>query len=129
MNYEALFVDPTGRTSREQYVGGLITLLAALAFYYLLVLGPSGRIGMLVMLYPAVVLHARRLHDMGQNAWLLVVPVALVIGAHWLRTSGSGPATQTQMIANVVAFVVCAGFVLRGLAVRGKRQAPKMRGA
>jgi len=29
MNYEALFVDPTGRTSREQYAGGLITLLAA----------------------------------------------------------------------------------------------------
>jgi len=120
MNYEALFVDPTGRTSREHYAGGLITLLAALAFYYLLVLGPSGRIGMLVMLYPAVVLHARRLRDTGQSAWLLVVPIALVVGAYWLRTPGSGPATQTQMIANVAAVVVCAGFVVWGLTGEGR---------
>ena len=120
MNYEALFVDPTGRTSREQYAGGLITLLAALAFYQFLVLGPSGRIGMLVMLYPTVVLHARRLQDMGQSVWLLVVPVALVTGAYWLRTPGSGPATQTQMIANIAAVIVCAGFVVWGLT--GKRR-------
>lgn len=121
MNYEALFVDPTGRTSRSHYVGGLITLLAALAFYYLLVLGPSGRIGMLVMLYPAFVLHARRLHDMGNSALLLVVPVALILTAYWLRSSG--PASQAQLIVNATAFVLCVGFVLWGMAAKGRTRA------
>jgi len=122
MNYEALFVDPTGRTSRGDYISGLLTLLAALALYYAFVLGPSGRIGMLVMLFPATVLHARRLHDMGQSAWVLVVPVALVLAAYWLRTPGPGPATQMlmQMIVNVAALIACAGFVLWGLAAKGR---------
>ena len=32
------------------------------------------------LLYPAFVLFARRLHDMGQTAWLTVVP-GVIVGA------------------------------------------------
>ena len=121
MNYEALFVDPRGRTSRREYVGALVTLLAALLFYYMLVFGPSGRIGMLVMLYPAVVLQARRLRDMGQPVWLLVAPVALLIAAFWLRTVGAD--AHTQSMVQLAALVVCGGFAVWGLAAKGRPDA------
>jgi uncharacterized membrane protein YhaH (DUF805 family) len=123
MNYEALFVDPRGRTSRGEYIGALITLLAALVFYYMLVFGPSGRIGMLVMLYPAVVLHARRLRDMGRPAWLLVAPVTLLIAAFWLRTVGAD--AHTQYIVQLTALGLCAGFVVWSLTAAGRTETAK----
>jgi uncharacterized membrane protein YhaH (DUF805 family) len=111
MNYEALFVDPRGRTARGAYAGALTALLAALLFYYMLVFGPSGRIGMLVMLYPALVLHARRLRDMGRPVWLLVVPVALLIAAFWLRSAGSG-ADATFLSVRLAALAVSSAFAV-----------------
>lgn len=113
MNYETLFVDPRGRTARGAYIGALITLLAAAAFYYYLVFGPSGRIGMLIMLYPAIVLHARRLRDMGQSVWLLALPVAVLVAAFWLRTTSPGTAAQSNVA--LAAFAISAVFVLWSL--------------
>ena len=121
MNYEALFVNPTGRTSRRDYVGALLTLLAAFTFYYFIVLGPSGRFGMLVMLYPATILHARRLRDMGRSVWFLAAPVASLVAAFWLRETS--PHTAEQSAVAWAAFVVSAGFVLWGLAGKGRAEA------
>jgi uncharacterized membrane protein YhaH (DUF805 family) len=121
MNYDALFVDPTGRTSRGDYTGALITLLAAFGFYYFLVLGASGRYGMLIMLYPALVLHARRLRDMGQAVWLLVVPGALLIAAFWLRTAN--PKSEALFYVGWAAFAVSAGFALWGLLGKERAEA------
>jgi uncharacterized membrane protein YhaH (DUF805 family) len=118
MNYEALFATPAGRTSRRDYIGAVVTLLAAFAFYYWLVWGASGRFGMLVMLYPATVLHARRLRDMGHTPWLLAAPVALLIAAFWLRATS--PGTPAQSAVAWAAFAVSAAFVLWGLTGRGR---------
>lgn len=66
-NYEATFAYPVGRIPSSRFIGALITLLAAFAFYYFFVRGPSGWYGMLVMLYPALVLLGRRLQDMDRG--------------------------------------------------------------
>ena len=84
MNFDTLFVYPSGRTARNQYIGALITLLVAFGFYYFLVPGRNSQWVQLVFLYPAVVLLARRLHDMGRAAWPLIVPAALVVAMAWL---------------------------------------------
>ncbi len=118
MTYESLFVNPNGRTSRGQYLGALIPLLAALALYYLLVRGPSGRLAMLVMLFPAMVLHARRLHDMGRPVWLLLAPAALLIATFWLRAAS--PDTPIALAVTLATIAVSAIFVLWGLAGRSR---------
>ena len=76
MTFESLFVNPNGRTSRRQFIAALITLLAVVVFYAFLVGGRTGQWCLLVLLFPAVILHARRLHDMGHTAWLLLAPAS-----------------------------------------------------
>ncbi len=95
MNFDTLFVNPSGRTARNQFIGALITLLVAFGFYYFLVPGRNSQWVQLVFLYPAIVLLARRLHDMGRAAWPLLVPAALVLAMAWLylyrsRVAGEG---------------------------------------
>jgi len=119
MNFDTLFVNPTGRTARGPFVGALITVLAVFAFYYFLVPGRNSQWVQLVLLFPAIVLHARRLHDMGQAAWPLVVPAALVIATAWLHLFV--PAAGAINIVTVGTVVVCAGFIVWGLV--GKSQA------
>jgi len=118
MNYETLFVNPMGRTARGPFFGALIPLLAAAAFYYVLVKGVNGQDCLVVLLFPAVVLHARRLHDMGKTAWLLLVPVALIAAAFWLHITSPGGQLETPV--TLAAIVVAAGFVLWGLVGKGR---------
>lgn len=117
--YDSVFVNPTGRSSRGEFVGAVITLLAVFAFYYFLV--PAGRNGewcRLVLLFPGVVLLARRLHDMGRSAWPLLVPAALIIATAWLYLFV--PDAQAKGAVAVAAFVVCAGFIVWGLIGKGQ---------
>ena len=85
MNYDALFVNPNGCTSRAQYVPALITVVAAIAFFAFMVTGRKAQFCMLVLMYPAFVLLARRMHDMGRPAWLLLIPLALTLTAFVVR--------------------------------------------
>jgi len=119
MNFDTLFVNWAGRTARNQYVGALITLLVALGFYYFRVPGRNSQWVQLVFLYPAVVLLARRLHDMGRAAWPLVVPAGLVVAMAYLYlyVPTSGAKTGVKW----AAIVVSAAFMLWGLI--GKSQA------
>jgi uncharacterized membrane protein YhaH (DUF805 family) len=119
MNFDSLFVYPAGRTARKQFVGALITLFVAFAFYYFLVPGRNSQWVQLVFLYPAIVLLARRLHDMGRAAWPLIVPAALILAMACLYLFV--PGSQAKGLVKVAAVVVSAGFVVWGLA--GKSQA------
>ena len=113
MNFDTLYAKPAGRTARGPFVGALVTLLAVLAFYYFLVPGRNSQWVQLTLLIPAIVLHARRLHDMGWTAWLLAVPAALVIATAWLYLYV--PDAGFKGIVAVVTQVVCAGFIVWGL--------------
>jgi uncharacterized membrane protein YhaH (DUF805 family) len=121
MNFDTLFVNPKGRTSRGQFIGAVVTLLAAFAFYYFLVPGRNSQWVQLTLLFPAIVLHARRLHDMGRSAWPLLVPAALIIATAWLYLFA--PGAQAKGVVAVAALVVSAGFVLWGLIGEGQAEA------
>lgn len=121
MTYESLFVNPGGRTPRGAFIGGLATLIAVAAFYYFVVTGRTAHWGLAVLIFPAIVLHARRLHDMGMTAWLLVLPGGLLIATAWLKLVSPGTALETPVaIATAIASI---GFAAWGIAGRGQAAA------
>jgi uncharacterized membrane protein YhaH (DUF805 family) len=123
MNFESLFVNANGRTSRGQFVPALITLLAVVVFYAFLVTGRTAQFCLLVLVFPAVILHARRLHDMGHTAWLLLAPGALMIVAFgiWLGIISLG--AQLDSAVPMIALAVSAGFALWGCIASGRADA------
>ncbi len=123
MNFESLFVNPKGRTSRGQFVPALITLLAVVAFYEFLVTGRTAQWCMLVLVFPGVILHARRLHDMGHSAWLLLAPAILMLAAFaiWLQIVSLG--AQLDSAVPLIALAVSAGFALWGCIGNGQAEA------
>jgi uncharacterized membrane protein YhaH (DUF805 family) len=118
MNFDTLFVYASGRTARNAFIGALITLLVSFGFYYFLVPGRNSQWVQLVFLYPAVVLLARRLHDMGRAAWPLIVPAGLIIAMAWLYLYL--PASEAKGMVRWAAIIVSAAFIVWGLA--GKSQ-------
>jgi uncharacterized membrane protein YhaH (DUF805 family) len=120
MTFEALFVDPRGRTPRAQFLPALLTLLAVVLFYAFLVRGRTGQWCLLVLLYPAFVLHARRLHDMGRSAWVLAVPLLLLLAgfAARLRIHSFGP--QADSIIWMAALATSAAVALWGATAAGR---------
>jgi uncharacterized membrane protein YhaH (DUF805 family) len=123
MIFETLFVNPNGRTSRGHFIAALITLLAVVAFYAFLVKGRTAQWSMLVLVFPAVILHARRLHDMGHTAWLLLAPAGLMLAAFaiWLRIANLG--AQLDAAVPLIALAVSAGFALWGCIGKGQAEA------
>ncbi len=120
-SYEASFANPDGRTSRGGFVRALVPLLAVTAFYYFLVKGRNGEWVLVTLLFPAMMLQARRLHDMGQTAWLLLIPGALDAAAIWLQMYGHKP--ELQPAINWAALIVSAGFIVWGFVGKGQAQA------
>lgn len=118
MNFEALYVNPAGRTPRGQYVAALVVLLAAAAFYYFLVFGRTGQFALLMLLYPALVLHARRLHDMGKPGWLVLIPGAVIAATAWLHLYL--PASGAVSFVTGAAVGLSVVFVLWALVGQGR---------
>jgi uncharacterized membrane protein YhaH (DUF805 family) len=125
-NYNALYVYPAGRTSQKAYIPAILLVVAAAAFYKLVAnAGLNGEWVMTTLLFPGFVLVARRLHDMGQNAWLLLIPGALdaaALGMHYADAlklrAGAPPAVLVW-----AAIVVTAAFVLWGMVGKGQGEA------
>ena len=119
--YDAVFVNPKGRTSRGPFIAALVVLAAVSAFYAVVLRGLEGGGWILVpLLFPAFVLHGRRLHDLGQTAWLAALPLGLVAVAIWPHTGGRG-AWEAPLV--VVAILGYAGFALWCCLGKGQTQA------
>jgi uncharacterized membrane protein YhaH (DUF805 family) len=118
-NFDSLYVSWAGRTARNHFIGALIVVLAAFAFYYFRVPGRNSQWVQLTLLYPAAVLLARRLHDMGRAAWPVLVPTALILAMAWLYlfVPESGAKTGVKL----AAIIVSAALIVWGLV--GKSQA------
>lgn len=121
--FDSLFANPSGRTSRGQFIVPLIVILAVAAFYWFLVGGRNAQWCVVPLLLPGVILHARRLHDMGYSAWLLLVPAVLMVAAFaiWLHVVTVG--AQLQAAVPPTALVVVAGFALWGCIGKGQAEA------
>lgn len=123
MTFESMFVNPRGRTPRGPFVGALLTLAAVIAFYALVVKGLTAQWCMVVLLYPAFVLLARRLHDMGKSAWPLILPLALNAASLGLHISKS---SETWVMPLTWAgLAVAAAFSLWGLLGKGQAEPNK----
>jgi uncharacterized membrane protein YhaH (DUF805 family)/uncharacterized membrane protein YphA (DoxX/SURF4 family) len=122
-SFDFLYVKPNGRTSRGQFVGALVTLLVVAAFYTFVVKGLTAHWCLLMLVFPGIVLHARRLHDMGHNAWLVLVPAVLTVAAfaEWLHLVSVSPPLNTAL--PWAAAVVTAGFTLWGCVGSGQAEA------
>ena len=122
MNFDSVFANPTGRLSKGAFVGGLIVLLLVVAFY--VVLAQAGRNGdwvLVTLLFPGFVLHARRLHDMGRSAWLLLVPGLPAIAFAWLHLFL--PKSELTAPMGWIALVLMAAFAAWGLVGKGQAEA------
>ena len=124
MNFETLFVNPNGRSSRAQYIPAMITVLAVTAFYAFVVTGRTAQFCMLVLLYPTFVLLARRLQDMGQSAWLVLAPLVLMLATDTVQLGYFNMGAAIDNPLAWVAYAVTAAFLLWGCLGQGRRQAP-----
>jgi uncharacterized membrane protein YhaH (DUF805 family) len=120
-------VKPNGGTPRDQFAAALITLLLAVAFYAFRVKGVTAH-WCLLLLFPAIILHARRLHDLGHGAWLLLAPCVLTVSAFavWLRIASLGTPLDTDV--TVAAIAVSTGFALWGCIGSGQTKANRSGG-
>jgi uncharacterized membrane protein YhaH (DUF805 family) len=114
MNYEALFVNFNGRTSRADYIPALITVAAAIAFFAYMVGGRTAHFCMLVLMYPAFVLLARRVRDMGFSAWLVSIPLAMTLAAYGVVLGYLSLGGSIDGMAAWIALAVSAAFALWG---------------
>jgi len=103
-------------------VPALIVLIAAVVFYAFLVKGRTATFCLLVLMYPGLTLHARRLHDMGRSGWLLAVPALLLLCAFaiWLKYASFG--TRADTVLPMIALLVAAAFALWGAAGRSQAE-------
>ncbi len=114
MDFDALFVNPNGRTSRQQFLPALVTVLAALAFFAYIVPGRTSQFCILMLLYPAGVLLARRLRDLQQSAWPLLAPLALLIAMLAIRLHYFSFGDVLDGAVKWSALVISAAFVVWG---------------
>src|ERR1700744_1336662 len=119
MTWDTLYGWANGRTPRGDFIKALGPLVLAAAFYiFIAKSGRNGEGGRATLLYPGFVLVARRLHDMGQTGWLLIVPGVLDAAGLWLHFFDlNHPLTQPVCIA---AAVISAAFVVWGLVGKGQ---------
>ena len=123
-SWNALFVKSVGSTSRAQFTAALIPLVLATAWYA--VKGPAvdyAPWGVLVLVYPAVVLHLGRLKDMGRSGWLTLVPAVLSVLAMLVWAGRVSLGATLDAAVPIAALVAVAGLAAWGCIAQGSTEA------
>ena len=123
MDWKTLFLSGEGRIGRRDFWIGFLIIMAA-SF----LLGFIPIIGMIVglaLIWPQVCIHAKRLHDMGRTAWLMLIPMAISLGAMVVvaavggmaalsgdASAVTGAAFGVMGLALLISFVVSLAFLL-----------------
>jgi len=122
-SFNTLFVRAKGRTSRGDFVGALLPLALAVLWY-----GNKGPAvdyaswGVLVLVYPAVVLHVRRLHDMGRAGWWMLLPTVLSVLAMLVWAHRLSLGAQLDAAVPVAALIAFVGVALWGCLAGGQAE-------
>lgn len=123
MIWDTLFVHSRGRTSREHFTAAVIPLAIVVWWYVRASPNVYPQWSLLVLLFPAVVLNARRLHDMGHSGWLLLVPAVLTVAAMAIWDQRLDLGAQLNLAVPLAALIVFVGFALWGCIGKGKAEA------
>jgi uncharacterized membrane protein YhaH (DUF805 family)/uncharacterized membrane protein YphA (DoxX/SURF4 family) len=121
--WDTLFVHSKGRTSREHFIPALIPLAIVVWWYAQASPNVYPQWSLLVLLFPASVLLARRLHDMGHSGWLLVVPAVLTVAAMMIWDHRLDLGAQLNFAVPIATLIVFGGIALWGCIGKGKAQA------
>lgn len=121
MNYDALFVNPLGRSTRADYIPALLTVLAAILFFGWLVTGRTAQFCMLVLMYPAFVLLTRRLRDLGMPGWLVLVPLLPLLTVFAIILGYTTLGASVDYLLHQAALLLAAAFALWGCIAGSKR--------
>ena len=119
MNWITLFASPQGRIGRGMFWAGFLAVIAAsIAVDQIPKAGDY--IGLL-LLWPQLCIHVKRLHDMGRTGWLLPAPMAasficvvtgvIVGGATILVWLGGAIKGHSADPAAVTALMVAVGLI------------------
>jgi uncharacterized membrane protein YhaH (DUF805 family)/uncharacterized membrane protein YphA (DoxX/SURF4 family) len=120
--WDTLFVHSKGRTSREHFIPALIPLAIVVWWYAQASPNVYPQWSLLVLLFPASVLLARRLHDMGHSAWLLLVPAVLTVAAMAIWDHRLDLGAQLNFGVPLAALIVIVGFALWACIGKGKAE-------
>ena len=107
MDWKYLFTSLEGRIGRQSYWMGVIamtviTIVAALVDVLFGTMnengyGPVSIVAALALIYPAIVLYAKRWHDRDKSGWWTLIGLVPVIGG-LMRESGAAAVFDKQMI-------------------------------
>lgn len=115
MDWKTLFLDANGRIGQKDFwIGWLILLVGGF------VLGLIPIIGILVAfanIYFSVCLYAKRLHDMGKTAWLMLIPFGVSIVGMVIAFAAGGAAIFAGSMGGDAAAAAGAagGMIIAGL--------------
>jgi len=94
MDWTYLFTSLEGRIGRQSYWMGVVAisvigLVAALLDVVLGTMNENGygivsAIATIVLIYPSIVLYAKRWHDRGKSGWWTLILLVPVIGGLWM---------------------------------------------
>lgn len=114
MDWQTLFLKVEGRIGRKDYWIGV-----GILFVVGLVLGNVPIIKMvwpLASIYFAVCIYGKRLHDIGQSAWMVLLPFGILIGASILAAVLGGAALLGASSTGTDQAAVLGGLAGLGIA-------------
>ncbi len=94
MDWKYLYTSLEGRIGRQSFWMGIVVMIAGSIIFAVLDsiigtrmdngIGILGIIYSIAMIYPAMMLYAKRWHDRGKSGWWTLIVLVPIIGAIWL---------------------------------------------
>jgi uncharacterized membrane protein YhaH (DUF805 family) len=118
MDWKTLFLNAEGRIGRKDFwIGVGILFICGIVFSYVPLMDS---LWPLASIYFGVCVYGKRLHDIGQSAWLVLVPYGIMIVTFTLAFLVGGAALLSAISSNsdvVAAFGSAAGVGVAALIV------------